>query len=211
MKCMQQNRNILVLSFLICLSTMTVTAQNNPPLLGHWQLQKISFKNKAALVTVKDKERFVDIFKAALYKGLTEEQRLNLDDLEVMNAEAEILRDTYFQTTIEFQPNGAYYNTSLHKDKSLSGEYLLDRKKLLLEWETADKTNFKILKNTTDELVLKDTDLKIIYSYIQLDKKKVDEFSARLKKAKDLECTKPDKVRIEAEKAAIKKMKTKID
>lgn len=156
----------LIITILIsCLATLSVTAQDNLPLLGHWQLQKVSFKNKIA--DTSEKDLFLDIFKAALYKKLTEEQRLNLDDLEVMNAEAEILRDTYYQTTIEFQSNGAFYNTSLNKDKSLSGEYLLDRKKLLLEWETADKTNFKILKPTVSELVMKDTDLKITYHYLK--------------------------------------------
>ena len=84
-----------------------------------------------------------------------------------MNSEAETLRDTYFQTTIEFQANGAFYNTSFNKDKSLSGEFLLDKKKLLLEWETAEKNSFKILKNSSSELILKDTELNITYYYLK--------------------------------------------
>lgn len=158
----------LIITILIsCLSTMSVTAQNNFPLIGHWQLQKVSFKNRVADTSEKDKDLLLGIFKAVLYEDLTEEQRLTLEDLEWMNAQAEILLDTYYQTTIEFQANGAYYNTSLNKDKSLSGEYLLDKKKLYMQWETADKTNFKILKNTADELVLKDTKTKITFYYLK--------------------------------------------
>jgi len=44
---------------------------------------------------------------------------------------------------------------------------------------------------------------------LEITKKEFDEKAARLKKAKDLECTKPDKVRIEAEKKAEEKLKTK--
>ncbi len=159
------NFTLLLTILISCLSTISITAQANPPLLEHWQLEKVSFKNKVAFTTEKD--LLLDIFKAALYKGLTEEQRLTLEDLEGMNAEAEILRDTYYQTTIEFQSSGAYYNTSLNKDKSLSGEYLLDKKKLYMQWETADKINFKILKCTANELVLKDTKTKITFYYLK--------------------------------------------
>ncbi|MDP2687990.1 MAG: hypothetical protein Q8O62_12260 [Aequorivita sp.] len=158
---------LLLTIFISCLSTMPVYAQSNLKLFGHWQLQKVSFKNMVAHATEQDKDLFLDIFKAALYEGLTEEQRLTLEDLEWMNAEAEILRDTYHQTTIEFQSSGAFYNTSLNKDKSLSGEYVLDKKKLLLEWETADKNEMKLVKITGDEFILEDNELGVTYYYIK--------------------------------------------
>jgi len=85
----------------------------------------------------------------------------------------------------------------------------LDKRKLLLEWETADKNNFKVLNITANELVLKDNKLKIIYTYNKLQQQKVDELSAKLKKEKELECTKPDKARIEAEKATEERYKSK--
>lgn len=158
---------LILTIFISCLSTNYVSAQSNLPLLGNWELQKLSFKNKIAHSNEQDKDLFLGIFKAALYEELTEEQRLTLEDLEWMNTEAETLRDTYFQTTIEFQANGAFYNTSFNKDKSLSGEFLLDKKKLLLEWETAEKNSFKILKNSSSELILKDTELNITYYYLK--------------------------------------------
>ncbi len=34
-----------------------------------------------------------------------------------------------------------------------------------MEWETADNNVFKIIKTTANELVLKDTKLKIIFYY----------------------------------------------
>ncbi|TVZ59293.1 hypothetical protein NA63_1821 [Flavobacteriaceae bacterium MAR_2010_105] len=147
--------------------TLTITAQNKKQLIGHWQLQKISFKKTNVQPSETNKDQLLEVFKAALYNQITEEQKSNLYDLEQINLDAKALHDTYYQTTIEFQPNGAFYNTSLNKEKSLSGEYVLDKKKLHMQWETADKTNFKILKNTTDELVLKDTELKITFYYLK--------------------------------------------
>ncbi len=52
-------------------------------------------------------------------------------------------------------------------EQTTSGEYLLDKKKLLLEWETADKNEMKVVKITGDALVLKDTELKVTYYYLK--------------------------------------------
>jgi hypothetical protein len=218
---MKQFPNSHIFSFLICLvvvysteikaqntaadsifKSKTITAPNNEQLIGHWGLQKVSLKKTVAVNSEKDKDLFLAVFKAALYEELTKEQKLNLEDLEWSNSKAEKLRDTYYQTVIEFKPNGAFYNTPQNQTKPLSGEYVLDKRKLLLEWETADKNNFKVLKITANELVLKDNKLKIIYTYNKLQQQKVDELSAKLKKEKELECTKPDKARIEAQKKA---------
>ncbi len=159
-------RSTLLIFFAITLLNFTLIAQNEYSLIGQWQLQKVSFK-KITTSASNDKEQLLAVFKAALYEGLTAEQRLTLEDLEWMNAEAELLRDKYYQTTIEFKANSAFYNTSLNPEKSLSGEYLLDKKKLLLEWETADKNELKVLKITADELVLKDPELKVTYYYLK--------------------------------------------
>jgi hypothetical protein len=164
---MKALRSALFIFFTSIFLNFTLIAQNENSILGKWQLQKVSFK-KTTAGNSNDKELLLAVFKTAFYEGLTAEQRLNLEDLDWMNAEAEMLRDKYYQTTIEFQPNGAFYNTSQLPDKSLSGEYLLDKKKLLLEWETADKNELKIVKMTDDELVLKDPELKVTYYFLKL-------------------------------------------
>ena len=63
-----------------------------------------------------------------------------------------------------------------------------------------DKNNLMLSSKTDEPLVGLD---------LVLTKKELDEKAARLKKAKDLECTKPDKSRIEVQKNAEKKLKTK--
>ena len=151
----------LVLNFFL---TIPITAQNNEQLVGHWQLQKVSFK-KTTASAFNEQEQLLAVFMAALYKELTEEQRLTLDDLELMNSEAELLSDKYYQSTIEFQASGAFYNTSQLLEKSLSGEYLLDKKRLLMEWETGDKNEMKLVKLTGDALVLKDGGLGVLITY----------------------------------------------
>ncbi|MCB0745220.1 MAG: hypothetical protein KDC67_15030 [Ignavibacteriae bacterium] len=147
--------------------TIWSTAQNNEPLIGHWELQKISFKKTAVNSSEKNKEQLLDIYKSALYDQLTNEQQSTFEDLEWTNSEAEKLIDIFYLTTIEFKSNGALYNTSLNLKKSLSGEYLFDKKKLYVEWETAEKINFKVLKNSATELILKDIKLKITYYFIK--------------------------------------------
>ena len=154
----------LVLNFFL---TIPITAQNNEQLIGDWQLQKVSYKKTVLQTSETNKEQLLDIFKAALYKDLTEEQRLTLEDLELMNSEAELLSDKYYQSTIEFQASGAFYNTSQLLEKSLSGEYLLDKKKLLMDWATGNKNELKVLKITAGELVLKDGGLGVIYYYLK--------------------------------------------
>ncbi len=158
---------ILLLILICSFWTIWSTAQNNEPLIGHWELQKISFKKTAVNSSEKNKEQLLDIFKAALYDQLTNEQQSTLEDLEWTNSEAGLLLDKYYLTSLEFKPNRAFYNTSIDSEKSLSGEYLLDKKKLLMEWETAEKINFKVLKNSATELILKDTKLKITYYFIK--------------------------------------------
>ncbi|PKA83905.1 hypothetical protein ATE92_2074 [Ulvibacter sp. MAR_2010_11] len=152
---------------------MTLTAQSIEQLVGHWQLQKVGLKKTIVQNSENEREALLDIFKTGFYNQLTEEQKLTVEDLEFTNSEAEKLLDYYFQTTIEFKTTGAFYNTSQNPVKSLSGEYLLDKKKLHLEWETAEKKSFKIAKNSNSELILKDTKLKITYYYLKINPIKI--------------------------------------
>jgi hypothetical protein len=64
-----------------------------------------------------------------------------------------------------FLLQSAFYNRLKLLERSNSGEYLLDGEKLLMEWETAYKNTYKILKINASELVLKDVDLKVTYYY----------------------------------------------
>jgi len=159
-------RSNLFIFFITCFLGITLTAQEGNSLVGNWQLKKVSFKKITASAS-NDKKELLAVFKAALYQDLTTEQRLTIEELELMNAEAELLLGKYYQSTIGFKSNGSFYNTSQLQDKSLSGEYLLDKKKLLLEWETADKNELKVLKITADELVFKDSELKLTYYYLK--------------------------------------------
>ena len=156
----------LFIFFTFLLLSISLTAQSEKTILGKWYLQKTTFK-KTHSGNSNNNESLLNVFKASLYDKLTAEQGLEVEYLEELNTNAEILRDKYYQSTIEFQSNGAYYNTPLNLNKSLSGEYLLDKKKLLLEWETGDKNEFKVLKITDDALVLKDSELKISYHYLK--------------------------------------------
>ena len=158
-------RQLIIIAFIGCFSFLSATAQNKIQLVGYWQLQKVSFKNMVTDDSENNKEQLLNIFKAALYEQLTDEQQSILEDLEIINSEAKLLFDKYYLTSLEFKPNSAFYNTSIDSEKSLSGEYLLDKKKLLMEWETANNNIFKIIKTTANELVLKDTKLKIIFYY----------------------------------------------
>ncbi|MEH6765319.1 MAG: hypothetical protein V7655_12520 [Aequorivita antarctica] len=163
---MKAFKNSLFTFIALTLISTSVAAQVENNMIGKWQLQKVSFK-KTLSGDANNNELLLAVFKAALYEELSAEQRLNVDDLEAMNAEAALLLNKYHQTTIDFQPNGAFYNSAQLAGNSLSGEYLLDKKKLLLEWETGDKNEFKVLKNTTDELIFKDPDLKVSYYYLK--------------------------------------------
>ncbi len=157
----------LFIFFTITLLSMPLAAQNEHSIIGQWQLQKVSFKKTTASAS-NDQEQLLAFFAAALFKRLTAEQRLTIEDLEELNANAELLRDKYHQTTIAFKASGAFYNRSKISEDITSGEYLLHGKKLHLEWETAEKKTYKILKITENELLLIDSELKIIYQNIKL-------------------------------------------
>ncbi len=147
--------------------TTTLFSQEENTLIGKWQLQEISYKGSKIDAT-SNRETALKIFNEALYNQLTAAERLSLEALEQSKEEAENLLNLYFQTSIEFKANGAFYSNAQLSSNSLSGEYLQHRKKLLMEWETGDKSNFKIVKNTSGNLVLKDTDLNISYHYLRL-------------------------------------------
>jgi len=155
-----RNSILFLISFLLSLVTFS---QNSNQLLGTWQLEKISYKKMSA-TNDGDREQLRTVFNAALYNQLDAEQKLDVYELDQLNAQAEDLLKLFYQSTLEFQANGAFYNLS-KMEKATSGEYLLDGKKLFLEWETAYKYTYKILKINASELVLKDVDLKVILYY----------------------------------------------
>ena len=160
-------RQLIIIAFIGCFSFLSATAQNKIQLVGYWQLQKVSFKNMVTDDSENNKEQLLNIFKAALYEQLTDEQQSTLEDLEIINSEAKILFDKYYLTSLEIQSNKAFYNNSQNPKNSLSGEYLLDKKMLLMEWETAENNILKILKLTPEELIMKDSKLKVTYYYIK--------------------------------------------
>ncbi|MFA5298254.1 MAG: lipocalin family protein [Lutibacter sp.] len=157
-------------------------------------------------MSTNNKENFTNFFKAALFKTLDKEKQFMVEELEIINTQAEELANQYYQSNIAFKPTGAFYTIS---EKPLSGEYLMDGKKLQMEWETGDKNNFKIVKITAKELVLKDKHLKITHYYNHLTKMDVDAKWAKLKKEKELECTKPDSARVSAQKKEEEKINRK--
>jgi|GEM_PF-1119229 len=175
-------------------------SQNSTQLIGTWKLEKISYKNLSAS-NDGEQEQLLNVLKAGLYKQLNAEQRLDIYELEQLNEKAAELLKLFYQSAIEFQSNRAFYNRSKLLERPTSGEYLLDRKKLFMEWETADKYTYKILKLAASELVLKDVDLKITYYYIKLYQKTVDVLAAKLKNER-LKCTIPDPDKASTQKEA---------
>ena len=153
----------LILFLISFLCSQHTFSQNSNQLIGSWQLEKISYKKIAA--TNDGEQQFRSVLNAALYNQLNAEQRLDVYELEQLNERAAELLKLFYQSQIEFQANGAFYNKSNLKEGSTSGEYLVDGKKLLMEWETAEKNTFKILKIDASELVLKDGDLGVTYYY----------------------------------------------
>jgi len=139
----------------------SIFSQSQQDIVGHWELEKIGFRKTESST----KESMLKLYQSALLQTLTNEQQQDLDELNLINVKAEEMGNIYYQSKIEFQSNGAFYNTS---EKTISGEYLIDDKKLLLDWETADKNSYKILKTTDSELVLKDKDLKIYFHYSKI-------------------------------------------
>ncbi|MGV8946389.1 MAG: hypothetical protein ACOH1N_08175 [Lutibacter sp.] len=186
----------ILLIFSCLIWNIAVNAQKNELLFGHWELQKVVFKKTAHITGANKKENFTNLFKTALLKTLKKNHQHNLKDIEIISTQAKELANRYYQSNIEFKPSGAFYNIS---EKPLSGEYLMDGKKLLMEWKTTDKNNFKILKITANELVLNDNQLKITHYYNHLTKMEVDAKWAKLKKEKEIECTKPDSDRVAAQ------------
>ncbi|PHR12775.1 MAG: hypothetical protein COA40_07810 [Aequorivita sp.] len=159
---------LFLISFLCCQLTFS---QNPNQFIGTWQLEKISYKKIAA--TNDGEQQFRDVFNTALYSKLNEKQRLDLYELEQLNEKAVELVKLYYQSEIEFQANQVFYNRSKMLAQPTSGEYLLDGKKLLMEWETADRYTYKILKLNNSQLVWMDVDLGVVYYYINIKTEKL--------------------------------------
>ncbi len=154
---------ILIIFFFI-FGLNALPQQHSNQLIGIWQLDSISYKNSVA-TNIEGQEQFRNVYTAALYNQLNDEQRLDIYELEQVNEKASGFLELFYQTEIEFQTNRAFYNRSKISEHTTSGEYLLDCKKLLMEWETAEKNTFKILKLDVSELIVKDLDLRVTYYY----------------------------------------------
>lgn len=159
-----RNSILFLISFLISLLTFS---QNSNQLLETWQLEKISYK-KITATNDGEEEKFRIVFNAALYNQLNAEQQLDVYELDQLNTQTEDLLKLFYRSTIDFQANGAFFNRSEILEQTTSGEYHLDKKRLLLEWETSDKNEMKVVEITGNELVLKDSELGLTYYYLKI-------------------------------------------
>jgi hypothetical protein len=189
--------------FIFSAWSMRVDAQNNELFLGHWELDRITLVKEKYDAFSLSKEELKTLFKTVLLQKLVKEEPIIYTELEDINKQAEELASLNYESVVEIQSQ-AIYNRA---QKSLSGEYLVKGKELMVEWSNAEKNNFKILKLTGNELVLKDIQFNLVYYYNKLEQEVIDEEGAKLKKAKELACTKPDAERVAAEKAAKEKLK----
>jgi hypothetical protein len=192
--------------FIYCflLLCLTANAQNNKLIIGHWQLNRVAIKYAEHEALATDKDELKTLFKTVLLQKLVKDEPVIFTELEDINKQAEELASLNTESVLEIQSGEAIYNRA---QKSLSGEYLVKGKELMVEWSNAEKNNFKILKLTGNELVLKDIQFNLVYYYNKLEQEVIDEEGAKLKKAKELACTKPDPERVAAEKAAKEKLK----
>ncbi len=158
-------RNLILFLFSF-LYSLFIFSQNSNQLLGQWELEKVSYK-KISATNDEEQEQFRSVFNTALYKQLNAKQRLDVYELEQLNERAEGLLKLFYQSQIEFEDNGAFYNRSKMSEQPTSGEYLQDKKTLKMEWETADKNELKLVKITGDVLVLKDSELGVTYYYLK--------------------------------------------
>jgi hypothetical protein len=187
--------------FIFSAWSMRVDAQNNERLIGHWELDRITLVKEKHDAFSLSKEELKTVFKTVLLQKLVKEEPIIYTELEDINKQAEELASLNYESVVEIQSQ-AIYNRA---QKSLSGEYLVKGKELMVEWSNAEKNNFKILKLTGNELVLKDIQFNLVYYYNRLEQEAIDKEIAKLKKAKELACTKPDPEREAAEKAAKEK------
>jgi hypothetical protein len=151
---------------------LNASSQNTNQLIGVWKLEKISYK-KVSATNVDGKEEFLIVLKAGLYKQLRDEQKLDAYELEQLNIKATELLKLFYQSQIEFEGNRGFLNRSKMLEQPTSGEYLRYGNELLMEWETADKFTYKILKINASELVLKDETLKLAYYYTKTKTEKL--------------------------------------
>ncbi len=178
-----------------------IFAQKTGVLIGTFQLEKISYKNISANKEA-SQEEFYKVLRTASYQNLSAKQRSDDYELEQLAEQLIELLKKHYHSTIQLMNNGALINQSELMNLPLSGEYLSDKKKILIDWETGDRTHFKIIKSKDDKLVLKDNSSKVIFHYSKMSQREIDEKNERSKRAKEAEWPKPDKERIEAEKKA---------
>ena len=128
-----------ILSIILFGSGVYSYAQNSNQLIGNWDLKKISYK-KISASNDGEQEQFINVITVGLYNRLEDEQQLDVYELELLNEKADELLKLFYQSTLEFQVNSAFGTHSEMMEQPTSGEYLLDGKKLFVEWETGDET-----------------------------------------------------------------------
>lgn len=113
------------------------------------------------------------------------------------------------KTNAQNTPADSIYRNTTSKSYNLLFPYIFDENQM-------NKTYFLMFRDHSikpydkNNLMLSSKNIEPSVGLdLVLTKKEFDEKAAKLKKAKDLECTQPDKVRIEAQKKAEEKIKTK--
>jgi hypothetical protein len=195
--------NLFIVFLFLCLKA---DAQNNKLIIGHWQLNRVAIKYAEHEALATDKDELKTLFKTVLLQKLVKDEPVIFTELEDINKQAEELASLNTESVLEIQSGGAIYNRA---QKSLSGEYLVKKDELIVQWSNAEENNFKIVKLNANELVLKDIQFNLVYYYNKLEQKAIGKEIVKLKKAKELVCTKPDSEREAAEKAAKEKLNKK--
>jgi hypothetical protein len=184
----------------------TVFPQNANQLIGTWRLEKIAYKNVSA-TSKSSKEQITKVITAAIRQQTDTKNELGKAKHKQVNKQINHFFDHFNERTIDFREDDTFYSRSKTLIYTTSGTYSLQQNSLLMDWEIGAKNNFDVLKNVSNELVLKDMASEVEYHYVKLGKREVDEISARLKRAKELACAPPDKERVEAQKKAAAKLK----
>jgi hypothetical protein len=181
-------------------------AQNNKLIIGHWQLNRVAIKYAEHEALATDKDELKTLFKTVLLQKLVKDEPVIFTELEDINKQAKELASLNTESVLEIQSGGAIYNRA---QKSLSGEYLVKKDELIVQWSNAEENNFKIVKLNANELVLKDMEFNLVYYYNKLEQEAIGKEIVKLKKAKELVCIKPDSEREVAEKVAKEKLNKK--
>ena len=110
-----------------------IFAQKTGVLIGTFQLEKISYKNISANKEA-SQEEFYKVLRTASYQNLSAKQRSDDYELEQLAEQLIELLKKHYHSTIQLMNNGALINQSELMNLPLSGEYLSDKKKILIDF-----------------------------------------------------------------------------